>query len=103
MKNFNAKGYEFRRYFQCLLTGAALILIHPAHAACDGDTIDCQNTTIKNLKQQIELLEMDKSGIHVAEYLTELPPKELLEQRFRQALKNAKGRIDYDDNGSDAL
>lgn len=44
-------------------------------------------------QEQIELLEMDKSGIHVAEYLTELPPKELLEQRLRQALKNAQGRI----------
>lgn len=63
MKNFNTKGYEFRKYFQCFLTGAALILIHPAHAACDGDTIDCQNTTIKNLKQQIELLEIDNAEL----------------------------------------
>lgn len=63
MKNFNAKGYEFRRYFQCFLAGAALILIHPAYAACDANTIDCQNTTIKNLKQQIELLEIDNAEL----------------------------------------
>jgi len=63
MKNFNAKGCEFRRYFQCFLAGATLILIHPAHAVCDGDTIDCQNTTIKNLKQQIELLEIDNAEL----------------------------------------
>jgi predicted nuclease of restriction endonuclease-like (RecB) superfamily len=46
-------------------------------------------------QEQIELLEMDKSGIHVAEYLTELPPKALLEQRLRQALENARNRADY--------
>jgi hypothetical protein len=41
-------------------------------------------------QEQIELLELDKSSIHVAEYLTELPPRELLEQRLHQAIKNAK-------------
>lgn len=44
---------------------------------------------------------MDKSGIHVAEYLTDLPPKELLEQRLRQALQNAKSRVGYDEDRSD--
>ncbi len=43
--------------------------------------------------EQIELLEMGKSGIHVAEYLTSLPPKEVLEQRLRQAIQNAKRRL----------
>ncbi|MFT4925085.1 MAG: hypothetical protein ACI8WB_001175 [Phenylobacterium sp.] len=43
---------------------------------------------------------MNKSGIHVAEYLTDLSPKELLEQRLRQALQNAKNRVGYDDGGS---
>lgn len=30
--------------------------------------------------EQIELLQLDKSGIKVAQYLTELPSKELLQQ-----------------------
>ena len=30
-------------------------------------------------QEQIELLELDQSGIHVAEYLTVLPPKEILQ------------------------
>ncbi len=30
-------------------------------------------------QEQVELLELDKSGIHVAEYLTTLPPKAQLE------------------------
>lgn len=51
-------------------------------------------------QEQIELLEMDKSGIHVAEYLTDLPPKELLEQRLRQALQNAKNRVGYKNDSS---
>jgi predicted nuclease of restriction endonuclease-like (RecB) superfamily len=38
----------------------------------------------------IEYLEMDKTGIHVAQYLTELPPKEILEPRLRKAIALAK-------------
>ena len=36
---------------------------------------------------------MDKYGIMVAEYWTELPPKELLESKLHQALIQAKERI----------
>jgi len=43
-------------------------------------------------QEQIELLEMGKNGIHVAEYLTSLPPKKVLEQRLHQAIINAKRR-----------
>lgn len=46
-------------------------------------------------QEQIELLELDSSGIHVAEYLTVLPPKALLAQRLEQAIINAKQRLDY--------
>lgn len=42
--------------------------------------------------EHIELLELDKSGIHVAEYLTQLPPKEILESRLRQAINVAQER-----------
>lgn len=45
-------------------------------------------------REQIELLEMDQSGIHVAEYLTELPPRELLEQRLHESVENAKKRLE---------
>ncbi len=44
-------------------------------------------------QEQIELLELGDSGIHVAEYLTALPPKELLEQRLSQAVNNARRRL----------
>jgi predicted nuclease of restriction endonuclease-like (RecB) superfamily len=40
--------------------------------------------------EQIELLELDKSGIHVAEYLTTLPPRAVLVQRLRQAACSAR-------------
>ena len=36
--------------------------------------------------EQIELLELGKSGIRVAQYLTELPPREILEKKLRQAI-----------------
>jgi predicted nuclease of restriction endonuclease-like (RecB) superfamily len=45
-------------------------------------------------QEQIELLELDGSGFHVAEYLTALPPKAVLEQRLHQAMINARLRLD---------
>lgn len=44
--------------------------------------------------EQIELLEMHKDGIIVAEYWTELPPKHELEAKLHQALLEAKERIE---------
>ncbi|MDB9312832.1 PDDEXK nuclease domain-containing protein [Spirulina sp. CS-785/01] len=44
-------------------------------------------------QEQIELLELDKSGIHVAEYLTVLPPKALLQTKLQQAITNARKRL----------
>ena len=44
-------------------------------------------------QEQIELLELDKSGIHVAEYLTALPPKEVLQTKLHEALANARRRL----------
>jgi predicted nuclease of restriction endonuclease-like (RecB) superfamily len=45
-------------------------------------------------REQIELLEMDKDGIMVAEYWTELPPKKELEQKIRELLLEARERIE---------
>jgi len=44
--------------------------------------------------EQIELLQLDKSGIKVAQYMTELPPKELLQKQLQKSLAEAKARID---------
>ncbi len=41
-------------------------------------------------KEQIELLEMHKDGIMVAEYWTELPEKKLLEEKLHRTLLEAK-------------
>lgn len=41
-------------------------------------------------KEQVELLEMHKDGIMVAEYLTELPPKHELEKKLHKAYLEAK-------------
>ncbi|MCP4131643.1 MAG: DUF1016 domain-containing protein [bacterium] len=38
----------------------------------------------------IELLELDKSGIHVAQYLTELPEKKLFKKKFQEAVQRAR-------------
>jgi len=44
-------------------------------------------------REQVELLEMDASGIHVAEYLTELPTRELLAAKLHESIANAKKRL----------
>ena len=43
--------------------------------------------------EQVELLEMGKDGIMVAEYWTELPAKEKLEEKLHNALVEAKERL----------
>ena len=45
-------------------------------------------------REQIELLELDKSGIHVAEYLTALPPRGVLVERLQQATQRAQLQIE---------
>lgn len=45
-------------------------------------------------KEQIELLELDASGIHVAEYLTVLPPPEVLHRKLHEAIETARARIE---------
>ena len=47
--------------------------------------------------EQIELLELDKSNIHVAQYLTVLPSKDKLEAKLHQALLNAKEKYNVKD------
>lgn len=42
--------------------------------------------------EQIELLQLDKAGIKVANYMTELPPKEILVKQIRKSLEIAKAK-----------
>lgn len=44
-------------------------------------------------EEHIELLMLDKSNIKVAEYLTELPPKKLLQEKLHIAIQRVKVRI----------
>ena len=44
-------------------------------------------------EEQIELLRLSEGGIRVAAYLTELPPKKLLEKRLHEAVRRARVRL----------
>jgi len=44
--------------------------------------------------EQIELLELSKSGIRVAEYMTELMPRVILQKKFHEAIKLARLRLE---------
>ena len=45
-------------------------------------------------RNQIELLELDKAGIAVAEYWTNLPPKNVLEKKITEILTEARERLE---------
>jgi predicted nuclease of restriction endonuclease-like (RecB) superfamily len=49
-------------------------------------------------QEQIELLELDKSGIHVAEYLTVLPSREALQAKLHQSIEVARQRLSGSSN-----
>jgi predicted nuclease of restriction endonuclease-like (RecB) superfamily len=45
-------------------------------------------------QEQIELLELSQTGIHVAEYLTVLPPLEVLQQKLHKAVESSRKRLE---------
>lgn len=45
-------------------------------------------------QEQIELLELDTSGIHVAEYLTALPARDLWQRKLHEAIVRSQERLD---------
>jgi hypothetical protein len=56
--------------------------------------------------EHVELLQLDKSGIRVAAYLTELPPMELLRRKLQESARRAQARLEakgagleWDDGG----
>lgn len=48
----------------------------------------------ENSKEQVELLEIHKDGIMVAEYWTELPPKKQLEKKLHEAFIEARQQFE---------
>jgi predicted nuclease of restriction endonuclease-like (RecB) superfamily len=44
-------------------------------------------------RETVEYLDLDARGIHVAEYLTELPPRKVLEERLHRAIEVARNRL----------
>lgn len=65
------------------------------HECRDGENEPLGIILCAGKKQElVELLELDQSGIHVAEYLTELPPRKLLEEKLHSAIEQAKARMD---------
>jgi predicted nuclease of restriction endonuclease-like (RecB) superfamily len=44
-------------------------------------------------RETVEYLDLDKRGIHVAEYLTDLPPREVLQERLHLAIEAARDRL----------
>jgi hypothetical protein len=47
-------------------------------------------------RETVEYLDLNARGIHVAEYLTELPPREVLRDRLHRAIEAARNRLVLD-------
>ncbi len=45
-------------------------------------------------QETIELMELNNGNIHVGQYLTKMPPKELLEQKLSLAIANAREQLE---------
>ena len=45
--------------------------------------------------EQVELLQLHKAGIKVAEFMTELPSKKLLQQKLHKAVELSKKRMEH--------
>jgi predicted nuclease of restriction endonuclease-like (RecB) superfamily len=66
--------------------------------------IDGENTPIGLIlcagksNEHIELLQLENSNIKVADYLTQLPDKQILEKKLRTAIEIAKQRLDANSN-----
>lgn len=69
------------------------------HDAVEGENspIGLILCTGKN-SEHIELLELDRSNIRVSEYMTELPPKKLLEEKLHRILEQERKRIENRSN-----
>ena len=50
-------------------------------------------------EEHVELLELGRSNIRVASYMTELPPKKVLEAKLRIALESARNRLAAKEDG----
>jgi len=68
------------------------------------ETIEGENLPIglilcafKN-EEHVELLRLEKSNIKVAEYLTKLPDKKILEKKLHQAIERAQNRLESSDD-----
>ncbi len=44
-------------------------------------------------EEHVKLLRLDKSGIRVARYLTQLPPREILEKKLHEAIRLARQQL----------
>lgn len=47
-------------------------------------------------QEQVKLLQLDDGNIRVAEYLTELPPRQLLERKLHEAIQRTNGHLPED-------
>ncbi|GAA3592582.1 PDDEXK nuclease domain-containing protein [Flavivirga amylovorans] len=65
----------------------------------EGSPIGLILCTGKN-EEHIELLQLDKSNIRVAEYLTLLPTKEVLQNKLHQAIEIAKNKSGTHEQGN---
>jgi len=53
-------------------------------------------------EEQIELLQLDKAGIKVAQYMTELPPRDILLNQIQKSLEVSKAKWEKEEKNDEA-
>lgn len=84
-QNTTVEGNEFQNAHDCFIGNATIYYIG----------ILCA----KGSPEQIELLELDRATIRVAEYLTELSPRELFEEKLHAAIRRAREQLERRGDG----
>ena len=100
IKNFYPNTY-FNSEWRSTNLGRDIITIPPSELG-NATTIYIGIECLKKCKydfkveyqEQVELLELAQNGIHVAEFMTQLPAPEIFEQKLHKAIAYAKARLE---------
>lgn len=57
-------------------------------------SFDKNSERLQKSQETIELMELNHGSIHVGQYLTKMPPRELLEEKLSMAIANAKEQLE---------
>lgn len=86
-------GWSYRQLMFCTQFAIYFPEIEIVNTLCSQLSWSHIKVLLGQNEEHVRLLELAKGNVRVASYLTELPPREVLEQKFRQAIEVAHCRM----------